>query len=217
MRFYSANWHKRPNTLVVLKKLFSVTFPWHSCQHHCSCHTSDNQHPGVMIIRVRQTSKYQKNQMLNHFVNAVFISLLVFDWKIHLPTIQKFSHPALHDLVIPAFCYCMSVFCTIQSTLGSGSLVVFNHKLAAIFMGSSVTPGLQKIWFLVKINLIACIPSITVDTKLKPFSVHIVCKRLDARWECSFVCNKVTLRKKNATLSLLTAPKYCRVIKTKGK
>jgi hypothetical protein len=63
-------------------------------------------------------------------------------------------------------------------------------------MWSSVTPDLQQICFHVMINLVACIPSITVDAKLEPFSMHIICERLDARWKCLSICNKVTLRNK---------------------
>lgn len=41
---------------------------------------------------------------------------------------------------------------------------------------------------------VASIPSITVDTKLQPFCMHIICKRLDARGECFLVWNQITLK-----------------------
>jgi hypothetical protein len=47
------------------------------------------------------------------------------------------------------------------------------------------------------------IPSITVDAKLQPFCVHIICECLDARGEVLSMCNKVTLRNSNATLSII--------------
>jgi hypothetical protein len=73
MRNYSAIWHAMPNASITaqFKVSFLFTSPLHSCQHHCSCHISDNQYPAVVEEELEEHQKVrtQKHQMISQFVN----------------------------------------------------------------------------------------------------------------------------------------------------
>jgi hypothetical protein len=43
-----------------------LTFPWHSCQHHCSYRTSDNQLPGVETARITRQSGFMVSVLAWH-------------------------------------------------------------------------------------------------------------------------------------------------------
>jgi hypothetical protein len=135
---------------------------------------------------------------MSHQVSKLII------WRI--PKTWRFAHLALHDRVILAFCYCTFVSCHTWSRLVSGSLPVchYTNSCFLVLMQSLVAREWEPTSVFAIINWISSIPSITVDTKLQPFCVHVICKRLDSRGECLLIWNHVTLRNSAKTLSIVT-------------
>jgi len=94
------------------KVSFLFTSPLHSCQHHCSFHTSDNQYPGVERRRVRRT--HQKLRIIRW---STTLPLLI--WHNHQGSNRKRFYPrwkCFHILLFMIkwswhfFC-CLSVPC----------------------------------------------------------------------------------------------------------
>lgn len=158
-----------------------------SVPDHCSCHTSSSQLPLIMCSRKKTVESWNIGIIFNF---KMFKKVLI-EMKQKVPMMRMILHLALHNQVNQAY------YCCKFATWQDKHYVILEENPQRNHGNPGNWSVLYFYWTFIYVlqffSIQLCIPCITINSKFKLFSVHIVGQVLHSWWECWWICNKVTL------------------------